>query len=123
MGSEMCIRDRYLIAAGGTPAKLDSQSNALMRNEAGQFKNIAVDSRTDDHGFGQGVAVGDVNEDGFPDVLVLNYGPNRLYRSQGDGRFRDSTAQWLPDNADRWSTSGSLADLNGDAIADIVIVN
>ncbi len=83
--------DLYLVAAGGTPPAKDSADNALMRNLEGRFLNVTADSDTNDRGFGQGVAVGDVNEDGFPDLLVLNYGPNVLMINNGDGTFRDQT--------------------------------
>jgi len=44
-------------------------------------------------GYPQGVAVGDYDNDGFPDVLVTNYGDNVLYHNEGDGRFTDVTAK------------------------------
>ena len=64
-------------AAGGTPARRDSESNARWRNVGGSFIDVTACSETGDAGFAQGIAVGDVNEDGFPDLLVLNYGPTR----------------------------------------------
>ncbi len=114
--------DLYLIAAGGTPPKKDSAANALMRNLAGKFSDVTIGSAAGDTGFGQGVAVGDVNEDGFPDLLVLNYGPNSLLVNNGDGTFSDLSER-LENNGDVWSTSAAIADLDGDAISDLVIVN
>ena len=114
--------DLYLIAAGGTPPKKDSAANALMRNLAGKFSDVTTGSAAGDTGFGQGVAVGDVNEDGFPDLLVLNYGPNSLWVNNGDGTFSDASER-LENNGDVWSTSAAIADLDGDAISDLVIVN
>ncbi|CAN0457189.1 unnamed protein product, partial [Hapterophycus canaliculatus] len=64
--------DLYLAAAGGTPPKRDSQPNSLWRNVNGTFDDVSLVSGSMDTGFGQGIAVGDVNEDGFPDLLVLN---------------------------------------------------
>lgn len=116
--------DLYLAAAGGTPVNSDSQPNALFRNLGGAFVDIATDSDCANRGFGQGVAVGDVNADGFDDLLVLNYGPNALLINNGDGTFSDASHQWLA-NQDRtaWSTSAAIADIDGDAIADAVITN
>ncbi len=119
--------DLYFVTAGGTPPNRDSSSNALMRNLHGTFSNVSESSSTGDTGFGQGVAVGDINEDGFPDLLVLNYGPNSLYLNNGDGTFSDRSEQInLAGNIDAdtaWSTSGAIADLNADGISDIVILN
>ncbi len=113
--------DLYLLAAGGVPPTQDSASNALLRNQAGIFVDVTSFAATGDRGFSQGVAVGDVNEDGFADLLVLNYGPNRLYINHGDGTFGDASAKL--DEHSQWSTCGAIADINGDALSDMVIVN
>jgi tetratricopeptide (TPR) repeat protein len=116
--------DLYLVAAGGKPPLRDSAPNALFRNLAGNFVNVTIDSRTGDTGFGQGVAVGDVNEDGFADLLVLNYGPNTLLINQGDGTFTESDRFWQTAvDSESWSTSGAIADLDDDGISDMIIVN
>ncbi len=114
--------DLYLVAAGGTPPKNDSEPNELMRNLSGSFRKTAELAGVADTHFGQGVAVGDVNEDGFPDLLVLNYGPNTLYINNGDGTFQDASAR-LANNGDTWSTSAAIADIDGDQLSDIVVVN
>ncbi len=119
--------DLYFATAGGTPPQRDSSPNALMRNQLGTFVDVTDFSNTGDTGFGQGVAVGDVNEDGFPDLMVLNYGPNTLYLNNGDGTFSDRSERIHSAVGDAaataWSTSGAIADLDGDSIADIVILN
>lgn len=119
--------DLYCIAAGGTPPNRDSSPNGLFQNRTGQFFDVTLPTGTGNTGFGQGVAVGDVNEDGFPDLLVLNYGPNALYINQGDGTFIDASekiATHAPEEIDTdWATSGAIADIDGDSIADIVILN
>lgn len=123
--------DLYLMAAGGTPPGRDSAPNALMRNHAGRFWNVSVESASGDTGFGQGVSVGDVNQDGFDDLLLLNYGANGLLINQGDGTFADHR-EWLDEQAGLdptsseqfdWSTSGAIADIDGDALPDMVVVN
>jgi tetratricopeptide (TPR) repeat protein len=115
--------DLYLVAAGGTPRAEDSESNVLMRNLNGYFHDATESAAVGDTGFGQGVAVGDVNEDGFPDLLVLNYGVNRLLVNNGDGSFRTVGEKDFPQSAPKWSTSGAIADLDGDGISDIYIAN
>ena len=72
---------------------------------------------------GAGVAVGDVNNDGKPDIFfVANEGENRLYLNQGDFKFEDvtSTANINPDNKN-WSTGAVMADVNGDGWLDIYV--
>ena len=114
--------DLYLAAAGGTPPNRDSSPNATFRNLNGQFQRIPSLYDADDRGFTQGVAVGDVNEDGFDDLLALNYGKNSLWINNGDGSFSDQSARWLP-GKNTWSTSAAIADIDGDGISDIFVTN
>lgn len=114
--------DLYLAAAGGTPPQRDSEPNALFRNQAGTFHLFSELANTADRGFAQGITVGDINEDGFPDILVLNYGPNTLLVNNGDGTFSDQT-QLLSENPDEWSTSGAIADIDGDGLTDAIVLN
>ncbi|WP_161604711.1 CRTAC1 family protein [Roseiconus nitratireducens] len=116
--------DLYLVAAGGMPGQRDSAANALLRNLDGTFRQSTEPSGTGDRGFGQGVAVGDINEDGFPDLLVLNYGPNAVLINRGDGTFRDASREFLPQpDAIQWSTSAAVADIDRDGINDAVVLN
>lgn len=114
--------DLSLRDAGGTPQQADSRPDALMRNLDGRFLNVAQISGATDRYFGQGVAVGDVNEDGWPDLLMLNYGPNSLLINNGDGTFTDHSDS-LRVGPGRWSTSGAIADVDGDGISDLVVLN
>jgi tetratricopeptide (TPR) repeat protein len=100
-----------------------SGGDRLFRNRGGErFEEVSQRSRIREHGFGQGVAVGDFNNDGFPDLYVANIGGNVLWLNHGDGTFSDATtAAGL--HGDAWTTSAVLADLSGDGLPDLYDVN
>jgi tetratricopeptide (TPR) repeat protein len=95
----------------------------LYRNQAtGQFLNVTHASHANDPYYSHGVAVGDIDNDGFPDLYVANEGRNRLYQNNGDGTFREITdAAGI--QGEQCTTSCLLADLNGDSLPDIYDVN
>ncbi len=116
--------DLYLVQGNEDPRKAPqpNHTNSLFRNINGaHYEEVSTTSRAADAGFGQGIAVGDVNGDGFPDIYVANIGPNRLFQNNGDGTFTDVSSALPPDDA--WSTSCLLADLNGDGCDDVYDVN
>ena len=87
------------------------------RGAAG-FRDVsAVAGISDDH-YGQGVAVGDYDADGFPDLYLANFGPAVLLHNNGDGTFSDVTAAAGIEFA-KWGTSAAFADLDHDGQLDI----
>ena len=111
--------DVYL-AQGATdpPDQLASVSSQLFRNLSGKFAPVTENSLAGDFQFSTGIACGDVNQDGFPDLYLAALGKNRMLINNGDGTFRDATDQFEP-SADQFSTSLAIADLNGDALPDL----
>ncbi len=82
--------DLVLAATNEPPDEVSSNPNMLLRNFNGRFGDVSSHANGGT-GFGQGVAVGDYNEDGFPDIFFANVGTNRLLRNNGDGTFSDVT--------------------------------
>jgi hypothetical protein len=71
---------------------------------------------------GGGVAAGDVNNDGRPDLyFTANMGPNKLYLNEGNFQFRDVTAQAGVQDTTGWTTGVTMADVNGDGALDIYV--
>src|SRR6266849_3040259 len=71
---------------------------------------------------GGGVAVGDVNNDGLPDLyFTSNLGPNRLSLNTGNYRFEDVTARAGVADSEGWKTGVTMAEVNGDGLVDIYV--
>jgi hypothetical protein len=111
--------DIYLIHNGGPSGK----KNQLYHQEKdGTFKDVSAGSGLDVAGFGMGVAVGDVNNDGLPDVLLTEYGKIRLFLNNGNGTFKDVTKESGLEN-NLWGTSAAFFDYDRDGWLDLIVVN
>ena len=99
------------------------QLDRLFRNAAGGgFTDVTEAARLVEPGFSQGLAVGDYDNDGFPDVYVANIGANRFFRNLGDGTFFDVTEE-TGTACGLWTTSVALADFNNDGLPDLYAAN
>ncbi|WP_442506463.1 FG-GAP-like repeat-containing protein [Novipirellula sp. SH528] len=118
------LPDLYIVQSAGPPNDpLGSNPNQLFRSlPDGSFADVTLQSGTGDRGYGAGVAVGDVNQDGFPDLLIGNVGVSVLFVNQGDGSFRDAS-DLIQDNPVTWTSSFAIADLNGDHLPEMIQVN
>jgi hypothetical protein len=87
-----------------------------------RFKDVSAGSGLDIAGYNMGVAVGDVNNDGLPDVVITQYGGIRLFLNDGDGTFADVTEAASLKNTD-WGCSAAFFDYDRDGWLDLVVVN
>jgi len=99
----------------------------LFRNDLNLGKTLSFTDVTHKSGivatgYGMGVATGDINNDGLPDLYLSNLGSNQMYLNKGGGKFVDVTKESGTDDP-RWSTSASFFDYDRDGWLDLMIVN
>jgi hypothetical protein len=95
--------------------------NALYKNNRdGTFTDVTEKAGVAAGGYGMGVAVGDYNADGFPDLYVTQYGRSILYRNNGDGTFTDVTEK-AGVAAPGWSSSAVWFDYDNDGKLDLFV--
>jgi hypothetical protein len=87
-----------------------------------RFSDVTEQSGIAARGYGMGVIVGDVNNDGWSDLYLCNLGANQLYLNNGNGTFTDVTRKAGVDDL-RWSTSAAFVDYNRDGWLDLMVVN
>src|SRR5687767_14519678 len=87
-----------------------------------QFTDVTEKSGIVATGYGMGVAVGDINNDGWSDLYLTNLGSNQMYLNKGDGTFVDVTRSSNTDDT-RWSTGAAFVDYDRDGWLDLIVVN
>jgi hypothetical protein len=115
--------DIYLVNSGKCDFFAPSQPlrNALYRNNRdGTFTDVTERAGVQAGGFGQGVAVGDYDGDGFPDIYVTQYGRSILYHNNGDGTFTDVTEK-AGVAAPGWASSAVWFDYDNDGRLDLFV--
>ncbi|MXZ01104.1 CRTAC1 family protein, partial [Candidatus Poribacteria bacterium] len=97
--------------------------NTLYHNNGdGTFTDITDKAGVGDTGYGVGCAAADINNDGYPEIYVTNYGRNILYHNNRDGTFTDIT-QEAGVGDKRWGTSCAFLDYDVDGDVDLYVVN
>jgi hypothetical protein len=114
------LLDILLLQNGGPGSK---STNRLFRQLPDHtFADVSAGSGLDFPGHNMGVAVGDANNDGLPDVLITQYGGARLFLNRGGGKFQDVTKESGLSNP-CWGTSAAFFDYDRDGWLDLVVVN
>ena len=121
------LLDLYLVNSAATQAYKPAHPlrNALYHNNGdGTFTDVTQRAGVGAEGlFGMGIAVGDFDNDGFPDLFVCGYGRCILYHNNGDGTFSDITNRARVENTGRWASSAAWFDYDNDGRLDLVIAN
>jgi enediyne biosynthesis protein E4 len=121
------LLDLYLVNSAATQAYKPARPlrSALYHNNGdGTFTDVTQRTGVGAEGlFGMGIAVGDFDNDGFPDLFVCCYGRCILYRNNGDGTFTDITNHAGVQNSGRWASSAAWFDYDNDGRLDLVIAN
>jgi hypothetical protein len=95
--------------------------NALYKNNRdGTFRDVTLEAGVAGGTFGMGVAVGDYNNDGYPDLFISAYGRCILYRNNGNGTFTDVTDE-AGVAAPGWTTSAVWFDYDNDGLLDLFV--
>ncbi len=96
----------------------------LYRNFGNRFVDVTETSGVGRTGWGQGVCVGDYDNDGWTDLYVTYYGHNLLYRNRGDGTFEERAKQSkVAGEKPRWGTGCTFVDYDRDGDLDLFVAN
>ena len=118
-------QDILLINGADWPGHKKQRSSLRLyhNNHNGTFTDVTVHAGLDVELYGMGVAVGDYNNDGFPDILITCVGQNRLFRNTGKGTFVDVTNTSGLGKREGFSTSALWFDYDRDGRLDLFVCN
>jgi len=123
LGPGKTMREMLFPPKGSIPVK-----GRLYRNDLNptthevKFTDVTEQSQIDAHGYGMGVAAGDIDNDGWIDFYLTNFGSNQMWRNRGDGTFEDVTQRSATDDP-RWSVSAAFVDYDRDGWLDLFVGN
>jgi hypothetical protein len=117
--------DILLVNSSDWPGHRKQRSTLCLyrNNRNGTFTDVTRSTGLDVEMYGMGVAVGDFNNDGFPDVYVTCVGQNRLFRNTGKGTFVDVTKNSGLGGRSAFSTSAMWVDIDRDGLLDLFVCN
>jgi hypothetical protein len=108
------------VPEGKTPTMM-----ALYRNDGhGRFTDVTLGSGLDVSFYGTGVAIGDYDNDGLPDVFITAVGGNHLFHNDGHGKFHEVTKEaGVGGSTNDWSTGAAFIDYDNDGKLDLFVCN
>ncbi len=116
--------DIYLLNGSTFPAlkgkEAPPRAMLLHNNHDGTFTDVTEKAGVANERWGFGVAVGDYDNDGWPDIYVSNFGKNRLYHNNHDGTFTD-VAERAGVTLGGWSTGATWGDYDHDGFLDLFV--
>ena len=108
----------------GFPAGHEPISRLFKNNRDGTFTDITLKAGVGRSGWGQGVCIGDYDNDGHEDLYVTYFGKNILYHNNGDGTFTDvSQKAGVAGKGNRWNTGCAFVDYDRDGHLDLFVAN
>jgi hypothetical protein len=108
----------------GFPAGSEPTSHLFRNNRDGTFTDVTSKAGVAHSGWGQGVCVGDYDNDGWEDLFVTYFGKNVLYHNNGDGTFTDvSQKAGVAGKGTRWNTGCAFVDYDHDGRLDLFVAN
>jgi len=108
----------------GFPAGKEPHCHLFKNNRDGTFTDVTAKAGLIHTGWGQGVCVGDYDNDGFEDLFLTYYGKNVLYHNNGDGTFTDvSEKAGVARDKTRWGTGCAFLDYDRDGRLDLIVAN
>ncbi len=108
----------------GLPSAMAPTSHLYHNNHDGTFTDVTRTAGLTHTGWGQGVCVGDYDNDGFADLFVTYYGKNVLYHNNGNGTFTDvSDKAGVSGSGKAWGTGCAFVDYDRDGHLDLIVAN
>ncbi|MFZ0318261.1 MAG: CRTAC1 family protein [Candidatus Sulfotelmatobacter sp.] len=108
----------------GFPSGSEPISHLFRNNRDGTFTDVTAKAGVGHAGWGQGVCIGDYDNDGWEDLFVTYYGKNVLYHNNGDGTFTNvSQKAGVAGKGTRWNTGCAFVDYDRDGHLDLFVAN